>query len=171
MPNTNDIGASIDIPARIEAAKIATLVPRAIAYWIDTMCVMVVIFLFIWATGLGHARNDGLFLLGCSAVFSYFLLTEWKWGRTIGKWAVGLRVVDSKGQRITIGQSALRTVLRIFEASGGPLVLIGAAFIGFTKYGQRVGDLAAGTYVVPVHLLTARTEQRFSATGPTQAGP
>jgi hypothetical protein len=69
-------------------------------------------------------------------------------GGSLGKLAVGLRVVDAQGQRAGIGRSLLRTVLWIADAVTCGLPIIGGVMMVSSKQHRRVGDLAAGTFVV-----------------------
>ncbi len=103
-------------------------------------------------------------LLGVFKIFSagqavfailYFVLSvgygiamEWFWrGQTLGKHVVGLRVMDEHALRLEFSQIVVRNLLRFID--GLPLFyLVGGASCFFTKYSQRLGDLAANTIVV-----------------------
>jgi uncharacterized RDD family membrane protein YckC len=68
-------------------------------------------------------------------------------GKSLGKWVVGLRVVRDDGGTVTAHQSFVRALVAIPEIyvfSGGP------AFFSclVSSRGKRLGDYAAGTYVV-----------------------
>ena len=68
-------------------------------------------------------------------------------GRTPGKRALGLRVVDADGGAVGLRTSAVRNLLRLVEGlplSYAPAILC----ILLTRDNQRLGDLAAGTLVV-----------------------
>ena len=67
-------------------------------------------------------------------------------GRSLGKWAMNLRVVRDDGGAITARHSAVRVGVGIFE---NWLMWGGLAFFVelFNKKGKRLGDLAAGTMV------------------------
>lgn len=102
-------------------------------------------------------------LLGLVLVLAYPALMEaFCGGRTVGKLAVGLRVVQVDGGRITFGQAAARAGLGLIEvwaSLGG----IGTLTILLSKRDQRLGDMAAGTlvfrerrgrrYVMPVYIM------------------
>jgi uncharacterized RDD family membrane protein YckC len=102
--------------------------------------------------GLGQ----GIFALWLFGLqWGYFFLFEWLWqGRTLGKYCVGLRVIDSGGRGIGWMQSAIRNVLRVVDALPLPFPLwCGLAGFGVAasnREGRRLGDLAAGTLVVYV---------------------
>ena len=67
-------------------------------------------------------------------------------GRSLGKWAMNLRVVRDDGGAITARHSAVRVGVGILE---NWLMWGGLAFFVelFNKKGKRLGDLAAGTMV------------------------
>ncbi len=85
-------------------------------------------------------------------------------GRTIGKWACGIRVIDVDGRPVTGKSALLRNLLRIADLAPlaaiseiaedvPPIFLIPTGMIGLlsmvmTRRLQRLGDLAAGTMVI-----------------------
>lgn len=78
----------------------------------------------------------------------YAAVAEWFWrGQTLGKRLVGLRVVDARGLRLEPAQVIVRNLMRLLDALPA-LYLAGGAACAFTRYHQRLGDLAAGTVVV-----------------------
>jgi uncharacterized RDD family membrane protein YckC len=78
----------------------------------------------------------------------YGILCEYYWyGQTIGKWLLGLRVMDIAGLELRFSQIAIRNVIRpldLFPALG----LLGGIAMVCNRRLQRLGDLAAGTVVV-----------------------
>ncbi|MBP2017404.1 putative RDD family membrane protein YckC [Symbiobacterium terraclitae] len=80
--------------------------------------------------------------------FLYKLLLEALWnGQTLGKRAVGIRVVQANGMPVTFLQVVIRNLLRIIDYLPG-YYLIGSICVLATRRRQRLGDLAAGTVVV-----------------------
>ncbi|MCW2961775.1 MAG: Integral rane protein [Thermoleophilia bacterium] len=80
-------------------------------------------------------------------VAAYYAVCERRWGMTLGKRMVGLRVVASDGSRLTPKQAVIRNVVRLIDLL--PLLyLVGATSIWISKENQRLGDKAAGTIVV-----------------------
>jgi uncharacterized RDD family membrane protein YckC len=67
-------------------------------------------------------------------------------GRTLGKAALGLRVVSQTGLSINPAQAILRNLLRMVDVA--PPFFPGVVAIAVTSRLQRLGDLAAGTIVV-----------------------
>jgi len=79
----------------------------------------------------------------------YFFTCEWIWrGRTVGKRAIGLRVVSDDGTPIDIEAAALRNVLRVIDLQPGFTGILGLGLMAGQRRSQRVGDLVAGTIVV-----------------------
>lgn len=68
-------------------------------------------------------------------------------GRTVGKLLFGLRTVDRSGTGPGLGRQLIRGVLWPVD-SINCVIPLGAIFILATKRHQRIGDLAAGTFVV-----------------------
>ncbi|MDQ4142652.1 MAG: RDD family protein [Actinomycetota bacterium] len=68
-------------------------------------------------------------------------------GRTVGKMAVGIRVVRVGGGPVGFITSAVRNLLRIVDILPG-MYAVGMISVLVTTRNQRLGDLAAGTLVV-----------------------
>ena len=75
--------------------------------------------------------------------FNYFAFMEWRWGQTLGKMAVGLRVTNESGERPGWNDAAIRNLLRLVD-----VLLIGPILIATSARRQRLGDRAAHTVVV-----------------------
>lgn len=79
---------------------------------------------------------------------SYFVLLEWLWnGQTIGKRRSGLRVIGADGEPARFTAVLIRNLVRIVDFFPAYYAL-GVVVIFLTPRSQRLGDLAAGTYVV-----------------------
>jgi uncharacterized RDD family membrane protein YckC len=80
--------------------------------------------------------------------WGYFTLFEAFWnGRTPGKRAVRIRVIQSSGRPIGLFESMARNFIRCIDQI--PLIYaVGMISIFATRQHQRLGDLAAGTLVV-----------------------
>ena len=93
--------------------------------------------LFFGAT-LGEGAGIGMFflvlILAILATILYKPIMEASdYQGTFGKYALGLKIVDKRGQRITMTSSFLRTILYIIGAQGF-LLCLGVVMIGFTEY-------------------------------------
>jgi uncharacterized RDD family membrane protein YckC len=116
---------------------------RFLAYLIDAIIIGVVAailsFLFRGSPGLSG------FLIAIIA-FGYFIVMEATQGATLGKMALGLRVVKTNGAPITWTDSIIRNLLRIID--GLFAYLVGAILIWTSPLKQRLGDRVANTVVV-----------------------
>jgi uncharacterized RDD family membrane protein YckC len=75
--------------------------------------------------------------------FSYF---EGRFGKTPGKWLLGIRVLGTDLQPCGFWLALLRNLLTF--ADGFFNFLVGALLVALTESWQRLGDLAARTIVV-----------------------
>jgi uncharacterized RDD family membrane protein YckC len=140
---------SIATPEGVELElTLANIGSRFIAGLLDGLIQFVGLFaigvVFRAAGGVGAAIGLTIdFLL----IFFYHVLFEvLGGGRTPGKRWTGLRVVRAGGAPVTFVRSALRNILRIIDFP--VFYLVGMITIFITTRNQRLGDLAAGTYVV-----------------------
>jgi uncharacterized RDD family membrane protein YckC len=77
------------------------------------------------------------------AAYSYF---EGRWGKTPGKWLLGIRVLGTDLRPCGFGRAFLRNLLTFVD--GFFSFLVGALLVALTENWQRLGDLAARTIVV-----------------------
>jgi uncharacterized RDD family membrane protein YckC len=123
---------------------------RAAAIIVDAILLMIVGWIIGKATG--QATQDGFNLMGGPALlwflvcFAYYVVMEAMWAGTVGKKALGLKVVKEDGSKLDWGASIIRNLLRIVD--GFALYLIGAIVVWVSKKKQRLGDMAAHTLVV-----------------------
>ena len=133
--------------------ELAGIGTRALAWTVDVCIIATLIvassillsFLSVASGALGQALQ---FVVLFVIQWWYGALSEWALrGRTLGKMALGLRVVGDRGLRITFLQAAIRNLVRTADflpflyAVGGTCALL-------DPYGRRLGDLAAGTLVI-----------------------
>ena len=149
---------SIDTTQNVSITYELASVPERIgAYLIDGLIMGATFIFMVFVLSILDARESTdpkAFMIGMAGltllIFLYPLIAEATMdGQTLGKRAVGVRVVRLDGSAATIGNFALRYLLGIVENgvfSGAPSLL----FILVTKSRQRLGDLAAGTIVVKV---------------------
>lgn len=137
----------------------AGLLSRFLALAIDaavTVAITVALGVFVWVLALlelALTKNIGFsvaafFNLQFVVHWGYFILLESVWaGQTVGKRAMGLRVIQESGVRVGFYQSVLRNLFRPMDLLPA-FYLVGGAFTLFTESQQRLGDLVAGTIVV-----------------------
>jgi uncharacterized RDD family membrane protein YckC len=129
----------------------AGLGSRFIARLLDSLIQIVIII----ALGFGLLRLGvpgvlqafgwvGLFLVVFAYDVPFELLND---GRTIGKVAAGIRVVARDGEPVAFLASAIRNIVRIVDFLP-ILYAVGSVAIVASHDDQRLGDMAAGTYVI-----------------------
>ena len=78
-------------------------------------------------------------------IFIYWILMEAsRFQASIGKMALGIKVVDNKGQRLNIVRSLGRNALKVVSFL---TMTIGFMMAGWTKKKQGLHDMIAGCYV------------------------
>lgn len=117
--------------------------PRFLAILIDSLIIGAVTgflsFPFRYAPGAWGGSVGLISIL-------YYIVMEATQGATLGKMALGLRVVKVDGSPISWQESLIRNVLRIVD--GLFFYLVGAILVWNSPLRQRLGDRAAGTVVV-----------------------
>ena len=96
------------------------------------------------STAIAAAGTSILIGFALSFVYHAYLESSEKQA-TIGKMAMGLKVTDINGQRLTFGKAAVRFVSKIASAL---ILYIGFIMAGFTEKKQALHDMIAGTLVV-----------------------
>ena len=134
---------------------------RLVAFLIDSIIlgilVVTTLFVLIFTAGslFGEAAGFGmlllvLFLAPFATIFYKPLMEASEYQGTFGKYLLGMKVVDSRGERITRKNSFIRTIvymvlLAVFVG------ILGILMIGFTFEKQGLHCIASKTYVVPYH--------------------
>ena len=135
--------------------EIAGIGSRFLAQFIDVLIITVIqIVITIGAGALGGIFNSiqvfGLVevILTFILIAGYFLISEAAFnGQTLGKRYVRLRVVGDQGEPLTIGQAAIRNLIRVVDFLPA-LYAIGIIAMFSNRRAKRLGDFAAGTLVV-----------------------
>jgi uncharacterized RDD family membrane protein YckC len=98
------------------------------------------------AASAGVDLEGSNFLVWLVVAFGYYVVAEAALGGTPGKLAVGLRVVDEDGHFIGWGRAFVRNIVRPIDFFF--LYLVAAVSVWASPRRQRLGDRAAGTFVV-----------------------
>lgn len=132
----------------------AGLAQRATSGLIDVICtvlllIAVVLLLVTASAGTSSALMDAAYVASTVITFVVVPTTieTLTGGRSLGKLALGLRTVRDDGGPITFQHSFVRTLVgyvEIYAFSGVPAFFAGM----LSARGKRLGDHAAGTYVV-----------------------
>jgi uncharacterized RDD family membrane protein YckC len=168
--------------------QIAQLPVRALSALIDITVVFIayIIGVLLWASTL--AQFDTAFSAAVLIIFTVLSLVGYPVafetatrGRSLGKMALGLRVVSEDGGPERFRQAlfrALAGVIEIWILSGGPAVICSL----LSPKGKRIGDIFAGTVVIseraprltppppmPPQLAWWASSLQLSGLGPEQA--
>src|SRR6266508_1504420 len=144
------------VEVRLELAGVGSRMAAAVLDSIIIyLAVMVILWVgrAVWGGGFGSAGSwflAFLILLMYGVVWGYFAAFEaWNGGRTLGKQALGIRVVMDTGQRVTTGAAVVRNLVRMLDCYFPLLPIVPAMLLMFlNKSNKRLGDMAAGTIVV-----------------------
>jgi uncharacterized RDD family membrane protein YckC len=126
---------------------------RFVAYIIDSIVLGLVTAPFgsyKFEDGTASYRVVGVpFLLSLLVWIAYFAILEATLGATLGKLALGIRVLKADGSKLDWGASIVRNILRIVDAFPYFIpYLLGAILVWNSPTRQRLGDRAASTVVV-----------------------
>ena len=94
--------------------------------------------------GTPAALGLGLWLV---LSIGYHTVLEWRFGKTLGKYLVGIRVTGADGSSLTLRASLLRNVVRLVDWL--PLFYgVGIVVLVLSDRQNRLGDRVAGTAVI-----------------------
>jgi uncharacterized RDD family membrane protein YckC len=159
---TAPVYASPEVAAPAVVTRYGGFWIRLVAIVIDVIAVGIVtgpVSLIIGvATGLaGRAvtmPNVGVQLVSFLITFAFSTLANWiyeaalessSYQATLGKMALGLKVTDLEGRRISFARATGRHFAKILS---GLMFFIGFIMAGFTQRKQALHDMIAGTLVV-----------------------
>lgn len=165
-----DTTRRVATPEGIELTlRLAGPVPRALAWSVDLLLRVAVVFVVMMIAGPLGAAGTGIALI--TAFFVEWLLPAWfetNWnGQTPGKRAFGIAVLNDDGTPVRWPAALTRNLLRAVDFL--PLFYgIGLVAILASRDFKRLGDLAAGTVVV---YQAEKTPQRVFPDAPPVAPP
>lgn len=140
----------------------APFLTRAVAKILDMLLVVLVVFALLFSawwllgdSGIGVLPENPqtratIFIVVCAFALviwipAYFVVAEYLTSQTLGKRAMGLRVVKESGARISVGQALLRQLPLAAE-----IFFLDILFALFTEKSQRAFELISKTRVVRV---------------------
>jgi uncharacterized RDD family membrane protein YckC len=134
--------------------RVARLASRGCALLLDVFFQMMILNLALYVVGMTTVIADEAWAVGLSILATALVLVGYPCafetltrGRTLGKLAVGLRVVADDGGPVRFRQALVRAlagVVEVFGLYGAPALLTSL----FNRRGKRLGDLFAGTVVI-----------------------
>jgi uncharacterized RDD family membrane protein YckC len=146
-----DIITSHNISIDYEAASVLN---RGVAQFLDLLTMIVyfwiivwIVVMFGWSTFDFNMMTVLLVILQLPVMFYSVLFEYLLKGQTLGKMAMGIRVVKLNGENASLNDYAMRWAFKLIDLwfSAGA---IAALFISTTEKGQRLGDILAQTAVV-----------------------
>lgn len=146
LDTVREIETPEGIALRLRAAG---ALPRAQAWMIDMLLRMGVFVLAMIPLSLFGMGGNGLAMLLLFALtWAYSVVCEvWLGGQTLGKRALGLRVVNADGTPVTWLPSVVRNLLRVVDVLPG-VYGVGLVSTLIDPYARRLGDIVAGTMVI-----------------------
>lgn len=135
--------------------ELAGLQERAFAWALDLVLVTIIYYIFIAAISILWPQMGqwwGLFF-GLMAIMFYFLYNVLfeltRRGQTLGKMALGIKVVRLDGKDPEWSDALLRTLLQFVDTFFS-LGFVGGLLIKTTTKAQRLGDMAANTTLIKI---------------------
>lgn len=146
LDTVREIETPEGIALRLRAAG---ALPRAQAWMVDMLLRMGVFVLAMIPLSLFGIGGNGLAMLLLFALtWAYSVVCEvWLGGQTLGKRALGLRVVNADGTPVTWLPSVVRNLLRVVDVLPG-VYGVGLVSTLIDPYARRLGDIVAGTMVI-----------------------
>ncbi len=146
LDTVREIETPEGIALRLRAAG---ALPRAQAWMVDMLLRMGVFMLAMIPLSLFGMGGNGLAMLLLFALtWAYSVVCEvWLGGQTLGKRALGLRVVNADGTPVTWLPSVVRNLLRVVDVLPG-VYGVGLVSTLIDPYARRLGDIVAGTMVI-----------------------
>lgn len=136
---------------------------RGVSMFIDSIVWFALLFVAIFAvagaTGQIETTVDGAnadleggpgavaLVLWLALGIGYHTILEWRYGKTVGKYLVSIRVTNKDGSLPSLRSSLIRNVARLVDWLPA-LYLVGIVAIGVSDEQRRLGDRLAGTAVV-----------------------
>jgi uncharacterized RDD family membrane protein YckC len=167
--DTQRVTTADNVGISFRVAGVATRLTAALLDLLVLGCLLLIVSVLVIAIAAAATGNSSeANALVVLSLLSYLLFASWviiavlyftiseavSGGKTLGKSAMGIRVIRVDGGTASIGEYFLRSAAYIVDIFG-----VGAILLFFHPQSRRLGDLVAGTVVVrersPVTLLTA----------------
>jgi len=150
-----DVRGVVTPEAVVLEFETASVASRSLAQALDLavrfgLFYVLVIVAGLLSSGTGTTPAIVVIIVGAFLViFGYPALLETRWnGQTIGKRALGLRVVTVEGSPVRFRHAAIRSLLSIVDFFLPPLGVSATCVSLLNRRNQRLGDVFAGTIVL-----------------------
>ncbi|HEY7485394.1 MAG TPA: RDD family protein [Streptosporangiaceae bacterium] len=134
--------------------RVARLASRAVARLLDMLFQFSLLNFVLWLTSMTTLIADEAVSAGLTILMTVLIIVGYPVafetftrGRTLGKMALGLRVVRDDGGPVQFRQALVRSLAGFVEFwwfAGAPALICSI----FNRYGKRLGDIFAGTIVI-----------------------
>lgn len=130
--------------------KFDYFVRRGVAHGVDILVVVVPLTYLVPLLPTSLSAVPGsVTVIGGPLLLLYMILSEGRFGQSLGKKLFGLKVIRENGKKIGMKEAVIRNLSRVIDVL--PMYYIAGIVILFVnKKHQRIGDLAAKTVVVNV---------------------
>lgn len=146
---------TIETPEGIEfSLRLAGPVIRCLAWIVDLACISVITKFISIVAGIFKIISPEFSLAILTLVYFavsivYGILLEYFWrGQTLGKRMFKLQVMDIHGLNLQFHQVVIRNIMRPIDKIPSVFYTVGGLACFFSRYSQRLGDVAANTIVV-----------------------
>ncbi|HYW29849.1 MAG TPA: RDD family protein [Gaiellales bacterium] len=134
---------------------IAGVGSRAVAQLLDWVVISVVLIGSLILTAVASLTVPAWLLITLAIImfgampFAYFFFAEWRFGATLGKRVMRIRVLTELGAPIGARESLVRNLVRVIDFLPTSYLLGGIVAL-ISSRSQRLGDMAAGTVAVRI---------------------
>lgn len=132
------------------AVKYAGFFIRWVANFVDILILFIISILVLFGLLVVFPEGTYISFIFPSLVFvisaGYFIVLTYGMGATIGKRILGLKVISSKGEKLSFRQVVLRETLG--KIASGLILGIGYIMAGFTEKKEALHDKIAKTNVI-----------------------
>lgn len=159
--DTNPYQAPVEMPvapenAATRAKRLKFIVERysngiLVRRWAATLIDSVVLWVFLMCGDafLGNNLYQRLLPIFLVLIALYYPVLEGLEGGTVGKFMLGIRVVDYEGRIPGVVKALVRTLTRVVEVNPCLIGGIPAGIVALiSRRKQRIGDMLAGTFVI-----------------------
>ena len=128
------------------AMQYVSVWPRFAAILIDAVIIGIVVSIIAGILAAITHSIGLVYFVEAVVFFGYYIVMEATQGRTVGKMALGLKVVRMDGSPISWNEAIIRNLLRIVD--GLFAYIVGAIIVWNSPLRQRLGDKVAKTVVI-----------------------
>lgn len=150
-----DVRGIVTPEAVVLEFETASVASRSLAQALDFgvrlgLLYVLVVVAGLLGAGLGTTPAIVVLIVGIFLIlFGYPVLLETRWnGRTVGKRALGLRVVTLEGSPVRLRHASIRSLLSLVDFFLPPLGVSATIVSLLNRQNQRLGDIFAGTIVL-----------------------